>query len=224
MRRSDKYVAMYAKGSDPLNERLTILRTKARTQILTTFLKQPIGMLGGILHSPILALAQIVGTKMGVDEYGDRSVEATMRIVAGLAGILLYYPIVATSVGLYTSSVMSGLATLPVFAISGYTFVHQSPFVTAFTTAGFTNLTAEVISSGEFKGAIQITHKLGLRGPKLSLRVFKVSPRGLKVSPRGPKVSLRGPKVIPRGPKVSPRNPKNKKIWSGMVFPRFEKI
>ena len=131
---TDKYVAMYAKGSDPLNERLTILRTKARTQILTTFLKQPIGMLGGILHSPILALAQIVGTKMGVDEYGDRSVEATMRIVAGLAGILLYYPIVATSVGLYTSSVMSGLATLPVFAISGYTFVHQRPFVTAFTT------------------------------------------------------------------------------------------
>ena len=43
----------------------------------------------------------------------------------------------------------------------GSTLGDADDFVTAFTTAGFTNLTAEVISSGEYKGAIKITHELG---------------------------------------------------------------
>ena len=34
-------------------------------------------------------------------------------------------------------------------------------FVTAFGNAGFTNLEASVLTSGEFKGAISIKHKLG---------------------------------------------------------------
>ena len=71
---TDKYVAMHARGSDPVNERLNILRTKARSQLFKIALKQPVAIVGGILHFPILALAQIVGTKMGVDEFGDRSV------------------------------------------------------------------------------------------------------------------------------------------------------
>ena len=131
---TDKYVAMHARGSDPVNERLNILRTKARSQLFKIALKQPVAIFGGILHFPILALAQIVGTKMGVDEFGDRSVEATMRIVAGLAGVILYYPMVATGFGLYSNSMLYGLAILPVLAISGYTFVHQQPVLTALNT------------------------------------------------------------------------------------------
>jgi len=43
----------------------------------------------------------------------------------------------------------------------GSTLGDADDFVTAFTAAGFTNLTAEVLSSGEYKGAIRITHTLG---------------------------------------------------------------
>ena len=51
--------------------------------------------------------------------------------------------------------------TVTMISGDGSTLGDADDFVTAFTTAGFTNLTAEVISSGEYKGAIKITHKLG---------------------------------------------------------------
>jgi hypothetical protein len=43
----------------------------------------------------------------------------------------------------------------------GSTLGDADDFVTAFSTAGFTNLEASVITSGELTGAIQIKHKLG---------------------------------------------------------------
>ena len=51
--------------------------------------------------------------------------------------------------------------TVTMISGDGSTLGDAEDFVTAFTTAGFTNLKAEVISSGEFKGAIKITHELG---------------------------------------------------------------
>jgi len=51
--------------------------------------------------------------------------------------------------------------TVTTISGDGSTLGDAEDFVTAFTTAGFTNLTAEVIDSGERKGAIRITHKLG---------------------------------------------------------------
>ena len=51
--------------------------------------------------------------------------------------------------------------TVTMISGDGSTLGDADDFVTAFTTAGFTNLVAEVLSSGEFKGAIKITHKLG---------------------------------------------------------------
>ena len=56
---------------------------------------------------------------------------------------------------------LNAAKTVTMISGDGSTLGDAEDFVTAFTTAGFTNLTAEVISSGEFKGAIQITHKLG---------------------------------------------------------------
>ena len=128
---TDKYVAQHARGSDPLNERLNKLREKARLTIATTFLKQMVGLAGGIAHSPIVILAQVAGTKMGVDEFGDRSVEATMRIVASLGGIVLYYPTVAIAVSAYSGSFLLGLSVIPAMALSGYTWIHQRPMQNA---------------------------------------------------------------------------------------------
>ena len=51
--------------------------------------------------------------------------------------------------------------TVTITSPDGSTLSDAEDFVTAFTAAGFTNLTAEVVSSGTYKGAIQITHKLG---------------------------------------------------------------
>jgi hypothetical protein len=51
--------------------------------------------------------------------------------------------------------------TVTMISGDGSTLGDADDFVTAFTSAGFTNLTAEVIGSGQYAGAIQITHKLG---------------------------------------------------------------
>ena len=51
--------------------------------------------------------------------------------------------------------------TVTMVSGDGSTLGDQEDFVTAFAAAGFTNLEASVITSGEYKGAIQIKHKLG---------------------------------------------------------------
>jgi hypothetical protein len=51
--------------------------------------------------------------------------------------------------------------TVTMISGDGSTLGDADDFVTAFSTAGFTNLEAEVIGSGQYKGAIKITHKLG---------------------------------------------------------------
>jgi hypothetical protein len=51
--------------------------------------------------------------------------------------------------------------TVTMISGDGSTLGDADDFVTAFSTANFTNLEASVISSGEYKGAIQIKHKLG---------------------------------------------------------------
>ena len=56
---------------------------------------------------------------------------------------------------------LNALKTVTMISGDGSTLGDADDFCTAFATAGFTNLTAEVIASGEYKGAIKITHKLG---------------------------------------------------------------
>ena len=51
--------------------------------------------------------------------------------------------------------------TVTMISGDGSTLGDAEDFVTAFSTANFTNLEASVISSGEYKGAISIKHKLG---------------------------------------------------------------
>ena len=51
--------------------------------------------------------------------------------------------------------------TVTVQSSDGSTLADKEDFVSAFAAAGFTNLEASVITSGEFTGAIQIKHKLG---------------------------------------------------------------
>ena len=45
-----------------------------------------------VVCRPIALLSLMVGRKMGVAADGDRSVEATMRVIAGFVGVAVYYP------------------------------------------------------------------------------------------------------------------------------------
>jgi hypothetical protein len=56
---------------------------------------------------------------------------------------------------------LAAAKTVTMVSGDGSTLGDQEDFVTAFNGAGFTNLVASVISEGEYKGAIQIKHKLG---------------------------------------------------------------
>jgi len=56
---------------------------------------------------------------------------------------------------------LNAAKTVTMISGDGSTLGDADDFVTAFTNAGFTNLTAKVVASGEFKGAIEITHNLG---------------------------------------------------------------
>jgi hypothetical protein len=56
---------------------------------------------------------------------------------------------------------LAAAKTVTMISGDGSTLGDAEDFVTAFGNAGFTNLEASVISTGEFKGAIQIKHKLG---------------------------------------------------------------
>ena len=56
---------------------------------------------------------------------------------------------------------LAAAKTVTMVSGDGSTLGDQEDFVTAFNGAGFTNLVASVIAEGEYKGAIQIKHKLG---------------------------------------------------------------
>jgi hypothetical protein len=51
--------------------------------------------------------------------------------------------------------------TVTMISGDGSTLGDAEDFVTAFSTAGFTNLEASVIATGDYRGAVQIKHKLG---------------------------------------------------------------
>ena len=56
---------------------------------------------------------------------------------------------------------LAAAKTVTIQSSDGSTLADKEDFVTAFTAAGFTNLEASIITTGEYTGAIQIKHKLG---------------------------------------------------------------
>ena len=56
---------------------------------------------------------------------------------------------------------LAAAKTVTIQSSDGSTLADKEDFVTAFTAAGFTNLEASIISTGEFAGAIEIKHRLG---------------------------------------------------------------
>jgi hypothetical protein len=56
---------------------------------------------------------------------------------------------------------LAAAKTVTIQSSDGSTLADKEDFITAFTAAGFTNLEASIITTGDYTGAIQIKHKLG---------------------------------------------------------------
>lgn len=124
---SDKYVAAHEAGSDVNNERLSKLRAGARLEVLRSVLMTPLGLFGTVTHAPIAALCVAAGRYMGVTEEGDRSVEATMRVIAGVVGLLVMYPTIGAAAWWVSGTATVGLGTVALLGASGYTAAVQQP-------------------------------------------------------------------------------------------------
>jgi Ca2+-binding EF-hand superfamily protein len=75
-------------------------QSTSKTLILQTMIGAPLSTMGEIFHAPIALLAYAAGKKQrqidnAKNNDGDRSVEATVKLLAGFVGVCIQYPIVA---------------------------------------------------------------------------------------------------------------------------------
>eukprot|EP00036_Acanthoecidae_sp_10tr_P013602 CAMPEP_0206293804 /NCGR_PEP_ID=MMETSP0106_2-20121207/4325_1 /ASSEMBLY_ACC=CAM_ASM_000206 /TAXON_ID=81532 /ORGANISM="Acanthoeca-like sp., Strain 10tr" /LENGTH=838 /DNA_ID=CAMNT_0053724409 /DNA_START=240 /DNA_END=2753 /DNA_ORIENTATION=- len=113
---SDQYVAMHTVGTDPLNERLRALRRMARLDLLKTAVMAPLSAMGTVTHAPVAA----AGSGAGVEADGDKSVEATMRVISGFVSLAVLYPTAAFTVAWVSGSGWAVAPTMALLATSGY--------------------------------------------------------------------------------------------------------
>ena len=104
----------------PLHQRLTTLRDVAKVDLLRLLGLAPLSLVGHVTHAPIALLSLFMGRKMGVAADGDRSVEATVRVIAGFVGVGLYYPAAAITAAVALDSVLAAPVCLATLALSGY--------------------------------------------------------------------------------------------------------
>jgi len=124
---TDKYVASHAIDSDTDGSRLRTLRGKALKEIAKAAVAAPVALVGALSHLPVLCVAKFAGERFGVDEHGDRSVEATMKLLAGVLSIGVYYPVVCALVYAATGSGSEAGLALAAISASGFTLTKQRP-------------------------------------------------------------------------------------------------
>jgi 1-acyl-sn-glycerol-3-phosphate acyltransferase len=78
----------------------------------------PLAVVGEVIHAPIALLAYVAGEREAISNSqkandGDRSVEATMKLVGGFVGVIFHYPLMA-----YLSYYMTGSMLAPPLAIA----------------------------------------------------------------------------------------------------------
>jgi len=120
---TDKYVSAHAKGSDPLNERLNILRYGAKKDVALLFFGGPMSLIGTIVHAPVIAAAWHAGRSLGTDKEGDISVVATVRLLAAFVGCVVGYPSAAAGVGAIFG-LKAAVATIPALSLSAYAAIN----------------------------------------------------------------------------------------------------
>lgn len=126
-----RYVSQHAEGSDEDGTRLRTLRAGVRMELLKRAVTIPLAVAGTVTHAPIAALSVFVGRHMGVTDEGDRSVEATMRVIAASIGVLAMYPMAGAAVWWLSSSVVAATATVGSLGVTGYCAAMYEPLPAA---------------------------------------------------------------------------------------------
>ena len=75
---------------------------------------------GALAHAPVGMLSRAMAARYGVEKDGDRSVEATVKILAGFLGLCLYYPFIGVSVAAVSSTPLAAPAVVATLAASGW--------------------------------------------------------------------------------------------------------
>eukprot|EP00756_Hemistasia_phaeocysticola_P059074 Hpha_TRINITY_DN3577_c0_g1::TRINITY_DN3577_c0_g1_i1::g.25636::m.25636 len=91
---NDKYVTSHKVGTDPLRQRLSRLRNLAWRDLLRLSFALPLSAVGTILHAHVGVLSNVAAARFGVTADGDRSVVATVKVIAGFLGCMITWPLV----------------------------------------------------------------------------------------------------------------------------------
>ena len=146
---TDKYIARFIQydldgdGKVDVAEQLQAEMSSVLQQNRIELAKQvfliPLGLLGTVLHVPVMLMAHWMGIKMGVSEARDggapstnkqvdgkdQSVVATMQMMGGLVGVVVLYPSIGLATALFTP--FSPLLTVSCAAVSGYAMALSQP-------------------------------------------------------------------------------------------------
>jgi pimeloyl-ACP methyl ester carboxylesterase len=149
---TDKYVSSFIEFDidgdgkidmkEQLQSELQNILQQNRVELMKQSVLVPLGLIGTVVHAPVVIFAHWLGVKMGVSDARDggapskdqsvdgkdQSVVATMRMVGGFVGIAILYPGIALGIGVFTS--MSPLAVVACVAISGYAMILRQPVET----------------------------------------------------------------------------------------------
>lgn len=146
---TDKYISKFVKFDldgdgkvdvrEQLQSELSLIFKQNRVELAKQAILVPLGLIGTVIHSPVIVLANALGRKMGVSETRDggapslnkhsdgkdQSVVATMQILGGFVGVGLLYPTIGVCAAMFTS--VSPLAVISCVAVSGYAMALSQP-------------------------------------------------------------------------------------------------
>ena len=124
---------------EQVQSELALILKQNRVELAKQVLLIPLGLIGTVIHAPIIVLSKFLGLKMGVstttdggapssdDNFDgkDQSVVATMQMMGGLVGVAILYPAIGIATTLFTS--LSPLLTVSCVAASGYAMALSQP-------------------------------------------------------------------------------------------------
>lgn len=115
---SDSYIRQH--GTDRGDGMLSALRKRTVRELAKDAVMVPMAAFGAAAHLPVLGVAWYAGTRFGVEDDGDASVVATMKVIAGFVTLSTFYPLAGLTVYWLTGVAAAGPAWMALVAASGY--------------------------------------------------------------------------------------------------------
>jgi 1-acyl-sn-glycerol-3-phosphate acyltransferase len=146
---TDKYIRKFVKFDldqdgdvtvkEQMRSELSLVLQQNRLELAKQAVLVPLGVIGNVIHAPVIILSKYLGVKMGVSDTRDGgapsdnesmdgkdlSVVATMEMLGGLVGLAMLYPSIAVATMVLTP--LSPLVTVSCVAMSGYAMALGQP-------------------------------------------------------------------------------------------------